>query len=131
MSVIIGIDTHIVIRWDVARTADNRTRRGGHWSQRARVVKMAREAARLAWLNAGSPTASGKVRLSVICRRARQMDTCNIVGGLKPLIDGVFVNGMTPDDTPKHLELGSVTQETNKRWKGAEEVEFVIEQMRH
>lgn len=116
----------IVIPWDVSRTAENTTRRGGHWSQRARVMKSAREVAYLCWVMAGSPEAGCKVRVNVTCRRGRQMDTCNIVGGIKPLLDGVFVKAMTPDDSPRWLELGCVTQVTGKQWRGAEQVEFII-----
>lgn len=117
----------ITVPWDVARTADNRTRRGGHWAQRAKVVKTAREIARNCWQLAGSPTSDVPVRVSVLCRRGRTMDTCNIVGGLKPVLDGVFVKALTPDDTPKWLTLGQVAQETGKQWKGAEEVVLTVE----
>lgn len=71
--------------------------------------------------------AAGKVRVSVITRRGRLMDTCNVVGGLKPLLDGIFVKAMTPDDSPRWLELGSVRQITGKQWRDMPEVELVIE----
>ena len=117
----------IVVPWDVSKTAENKTRRGGHWSQRARIMRQAREAAYFAWLQAVKPVAPGKVRVSVTTRRARVMDVCNIVGGLKPVLDGIFVKAMTPDDGPKWLELGAVTQVSAKQWKGREEVELLIE----
>lgn len=119
----------ITVPWDVAKTADNRTRRGGHWSQRHRVMKQARELARWCWLQADSPKAAGKVRVSLIVRRGRVMDTCNIVGGAKPLLDGLFTNAIVPDDSPKWLELGSVRQESGAVWKGKECVVFVVESL--
>ena len=117
----------LVIPWDVSRTSENRTRRGGHWSQRSRVMKQARELARLIWLEAGSPVSPVAVRVSIISRRGRQMDITNIVGGAKPLLDGIFVRGLTPDDGPKWVELGSVRQENGARYRGNEEVEFIVE----
>ncbi len=120
-------EIRIVIPWDVCRTAENRTRRGGHWAQRAKLMKAARKLAADCWQAAGSPVSAVKVRVSVISRRGRVMDTCNVVGGLKPLLDGVFVKAMTPDDGPKWLELGGVTQITGKQWRDAPEVEFIIE----
>lgn len=117
----------IIVPWDVSRTAENKTRRGGHWAQRAKIMRLARETAHFAWAAAGKPVAAGKVRVSVTTRRARVMDVCNIVGGLKPILDGVFVKAMTPDDGPKWLELGAVTQVSAKQWKGREEVELFIE----
>lgn len=119
----------IVVKWDVSRSADNKTRRGGHWAQRAKIMRLARETAHFYWAAAGKPIAAGKVRVSLICRRGRTMDSANIVGGAKPILDGIFVKAMTPDDSPKYVELGGVTQETGKRWKGAEELELVIEEM--
>jgi hypothetical protein len=120
----------VTVPFDVQRTAENVTRRGGHWSARSRVMRLARELARLCWLDAGRPKAAGKVRVSVVIRRARALDTANAIGALKPLLDGLFVDAITPQDSPKWLEFGGCTQETAKEWKGREEVTFIVEDAR-
>ena len=71
--------------------------------------------------------AAGPVRVSVIIRRARSLDPDGIWAGLKPAIDGIFREGVTPDDSARWIRLGEITQETHNRWLGREEVEFVIE----
>jgi hypothetical protein len=58
----------ITVPWDPARTADNALRRM-HWAARGRLHATARETARLCWLQAGSPRAAGKVRVSLTIRR--------------------------------------------------------------
>lgn len=118
----------IVVPWDVARTADNRTRRL-HWAERSRLNAAAKEAARAAWRLAGSPVSLGPVRASFVIRRARSMDHANALGGAKPAIDGLFVCAITPDDSPRWLEIGGVRQEQHRRWKGREEVEVIVEEI--
>lgn len=99
-----------------------------HWGERARRNTRARELARLAWLAAGGPVAAGPVRVSVIIRRERALDPDNAVSCLKPLIDGIFREGVTPDDSARWIAHGAIVQERGKRWRGREEVEFVIEE---
>jgi len=119
----------IVIPFDPNRTSENRVKSANRFS-RSDLHGTAREVARAAWLAAGKPVATGPVRLSIHCRRGRSMDLGNIVGGCKPLIDGVFVDALTPDDGPKWLQrLGGVTQETGACWKGREEVVFTVEEL--
>lgn len=116
----------ITVPWDVSLTGDNKTRRM-HWAGVRKLSRRARELARMCWLEAGSPRFTGKVRVSILCRRGRQMDSGNIIGGCKPLLDGLFVAAITPDDRPKYVELGGVRQETGKQWQGREEVVFTVE----
>jgi hypothetical protein len=55
------------------------------------------------------------------------MDQANLWGGLKSVMDGLFVRAITPDDSERWVELGSVSQSIGAEWKGREEVEFFIE----
>lgn len=114
----------ITVHIDPNRTALNQRL---HWRERHRRNKCAKETARLAWLAAGGPRVIGQVRVSVIVRRARALDPDNIIGALKPSFDGIFREGVTPDDSARWIQLGEVTQEIDRRWRGREEVEFLIE----
>jgi hypothetical protein len=117
----------ITVPWDVQRTADNVTR-GLHWSGKGRVNRAARELARLCWLEAGAPRAPGKVRVRVLVRRGRVLDTTNAIGGLKPLLDGIFVDALTRSDSARWLEFAGCVQETGARWAGNRaEVVFEVE----
>lgn len=116
----------IVVPWDPNRTSENRVASANRFA-RSHLMKTAKELARMAWLAAGKPTSAVPVRVSVIVRRGRRMDDWNIPGACKPLIDGLFVRGVTPDDGPRWVHLGGVRQETGKRWAGREECEFIIE----
>lgn len=116
----------IVVRFDPARCCENRTRRM-HWAQRSALFRQAKEVARLAWLAAGSPTAAGKVRASFVVRRARSLDVANLLGALKPILDGIFVGAVTPDDGPAFLEIGGLQQVISREWKRWEEVEVIVE----
>jgi hypothetical protein len=98
-----------------------------HWRQRAKRTQAAREAARLAWLAAGSPVSDAPVVLHAILRRARRIDDDNAWGCLKALRDGVFTDGVTPNDSPAWVSMGTLRQQAEKRWKGREEVIFIIQ----
>lgn len=122
----------ITVPFDPMLTSANRDRvnsiRGGF--RKARLHADARATARAAWLAAGSPTMAGKVRVSFVVRRGHSVDLANALGGLKPALDGLFTNAITPDDSPRYLaELGGVQLEIDRRFKGREEVEFVVESL--
>jgi hypothetical protein len=57
------------------------------------------------------------------------MDRDNIRTGLKPLQDGLFKSGITPDDSDRFLAEGEITQETGKRWRAAPEVIVTVEEL--
>lgn len=114
----------ITCRFDVNRCSPNLRQ---HWRVRAKHTKAAREAGRQAWLEAGSPVASGPVRVSLLVRRARKLDQANLWSACKGLLDGVFVGALTPDDGERWVKLGSVTQESGKAWKLREECVLVVE----
>lgn len=120
----------ITVKWDSSKTSANRHRGAsiGRAREWARFQAEARRAARSAWILAGEPRLDCPVRVSLLVRRGRVMDLGNIVGGCKPLMDGIFTNAVTPDDSPKWVaELGGVKQIAGKEWKGKEEVVFIIE----
>lgn len=119
-----GVVIRLVVPFNLQRCSPNRRL---HHMAKARETRAAREAARCAWVAAGSPRLEGKVRVSVIVRRARPLDQANIWAACKGALDGIFVEGVTPDDGPEFVELGRVQQEVGKAWKGAEQVVFVIE----
>lgn len=136
---------HIVVRWDAEKSSENGMPR--HPLMRHRITKAARAAGFAAWVDAGKPQVRVPVRAEVTVRRGRVLDTKNIDGALKPIIDGLFVgllfqtrdpNGrkkfrtrlvpsMLPDDSAKWLSWGETKQETGAKWKGCEEIVFEIE----
>jgi hypothetical protein len=118
----------LIVPWDPHRTSDNSLRRK-HWSVRSGEFKTAKTLARLMWARADWPKAAKKVRASFVIRRGRQMDPANVIGGLKPVIDGLFVCGITPDDNSRWLQIGSVTIETGKQWRDRPEIVVTVEEV--
>jgi hypothetical protein len=124
----------ITVAWDPIKTAANKCRmnsvRGSYrW---AGLNSEAKKVARKAWEEAGSPRIDAPVRVGLVVRRGRSMDLANIWGGVKPLLDGLFTNAITPDDSLKWVaELGGVRLEVARDFKGAEEVTFIIERLAH
>src|SRR5688572_9515766 len=114
----------IIIPVDVNEANPNRFR---SLRQKMRVKRDHIDAAKLCWVKAGRPMSEVKVRVSVIIRRARKLDPDNAIASLKHLIDGIFKDAITKDDSDKYIELGIVSQETNAKYKSSPEVEFVVE----
>lgn len=115
----------IVVPFDIGCLSPNRHL---HHMERARLTKLARGTARLAWMQAGRPQAPGKVRVSMLVRRGRESDQQNLWSAAKAACDGIFCDALTPDDSPRWVEIGSLKQETGKRWSGNRaEVVFEIE----
>ena len=88
------------------------------WRARKRLDDEAKREAHLGWLLAGSPRYSGRVRVSVVRHGSRLVDPFNLLDGLKAVVDGLFTArgcGIVPDDSPRYLELGTVTQAKCKR----------------
>lgn len=115
----------IVVRFDPSRLSLNQRL---HWATRKRRNDAAKAAALFAWAHAGCPVADGPVVVSAIVRRGRTIDNDNAITGLKPALDALFKGAITPDDSTRWVRIGSVTQKTGARWRGAEEVEFIIEE---
>lgn len=101
----------------------------GHWRKLYRIKKAMREAAQWAWVAAGKPVSDVPVRYSILIRRARRIDGDNAIACCKPLIDGLFHKAVTPSDSGRWVTLGTVTQETGKKWKLAPEVVVTIEKL--
>lgn len=102
-----------------------------HWRSRKSRNDVAKRAARYAYLDAGAPSFEEPVRVEIIVRRGREIDADNALSGCKPLIDALFCRrkngeGIIPDDSPRWLELTIPKQEPGARWKGREEVVFLV-----
>jgi hypothetical protein len=118
----------IVVPWDVQRLSPNRR---VHFLARAVLVKAARAAAKLAWLDAGSPFMDGPVEVSLIIRRGRPIDPDNALAGAKSILDQLLTIqhggcGMVEDDSAKFVRYAPVQFETGREWIGREEVVVVI-----
>lgn len=117
----------ITVPYDVQRLSPNLRL---HFHERARRTKVARFLARRAWEQAGSPRATGPVRVSLLVRRGRSIDQQNVWCATKSICDGIFCAGLTPDDAPEWVTLGTVTQEPGRQWRGREEVVLIVEALR-
>ena len=98
-----------------------------HWRARAKLSKLAHQAARVAWICAGSPVIDGPVDVSLIIRRARPIDPINALSGWKSCEDGLFNRrrrgyGVVEDDSAEFVRYAPVVFETGKQWKGREEI---------
>jgi hypothetical protein len=98
-----------------------------HWSQMSRLKANAWQTARACWIEAGKPVASGQVIVHITARRARALDYDNLLSGCKALFDGLFVNAITADDSPKYLRIGHIEQIIKPEYKAAPSVEFIVE----
>jgi hypothetical protein len=114
----------ITVRFDPHRLSLNQRL---HWRERARRNRAVKDVARLAWAQAGRPAFEGPVRVSMLVRRGRQIDSDNAITGTKAARDALFNRAITPDDSPRWVTLGECRQECGKAWKDAPEVVFTIE----
>lgn len=75
-------------------------------------IEEAKHIARTEWIRAGKPQLEGRVRLDIHVVRSSPsfLDEPNIWWGLSGFIDGAFIKGITPDDKPKYLKCGEITQ---------------------
>lgn len=113
----------ITVPIDVGRTSPNARL---HHYERGRRNRAAKDAARLVWIGAGRPTLDCPVIVDVVIRRARALDGDNALAACKPVVDGIFNDGLTPADSPKWVTFGTVTQEVGCQHKGRESVEFLV-----
>ncbi len=100
-----------------------------HWAERNRRNEKAALYAFWAWNHAGCPWVSGPVVVSVHVRRGRIMDDDNLWAGFKPIRDALFKHRITPDDSPRWVTQGTLTQETGRRWVGREECVITVEEV--
>jgi hypothetical protein len=80
------------------------------------------------------PVSRHAVRLHALIRRGRRVDDDNMWGALAPVRDALCNSrkdpagwGVTPDDTPQWVKIGSLEQEIGPQWTGKEEVLLVLE----
>lgn len=115
----------ITVPVDIQRFAQNRHHRD--WRVRASSDKTAKRAGRAAWIAAGQPRADRHCVVHIVVRRAKHLDYFNIHGACKGIIDGVFKDGVTPDDKPEWVSAGRIVQEISREHRGRESVTFIIE----
>lgn len=116
----------LIVPVDVNDANPNRLR---SLRQRMRVTKLHRDTARLIWLRAGKPRSTGPVEIDLIVRRGRRLDQLNIWAAMKHVVDGIFVKGLTPDDSEKWLRPGKVEQQIERRFTYMPEVEIIVRQI--
>ncbi len=106
-----------------------------HWRSEAALKKRWRSLAFLevaSALNSGAMKPfHGRVSVSFVVRRGRKVDADNASssGALKALLDGVVEAGLIADDSLLFCERGSVTQETNRKYKERPEVLVTVEEI--
>lgn len=88
---------------------------GQFWAKRHKDRKRWRWLVRAARLAADAfPTAPlQKARITIVRHGRRQLDTDNLYGGTKLLVDSLVREGFVIDDSPDHIEL-IVTQKLTK-----------------
>lgn len=93
----------------------------------ARIKATMREAAAWAWVGAGKPRARGPVNVTVTVRRGRAIDLDNALASCKPLIDGLFNDAITPDDSIAWIKSYTIKLDVAKKYADQPEVEFLAE----
>jgi hypothetical protein len=100
-----------------------------HRAKRTRIKNDALATARNVWKAAGKPRfTTFPVRVQAIVRRGRVMDEANIIGSTTwaAMIDGIFKDGVTPDDSPRYIQWDRLIQVTGKEWARRPEVVLEI-----
>lgn len=101
----------IVVRFDVAKTSPNAR---SHWRTRHNNNRKAKLAAREAWMIYGMPRSSTPIDVQIILLRSRELDQDNALAACKGIIDGLFKDCITPDDTPAWVTFRPVEQRPHK-----------------
>ena len=91
----------------------NRTLRM-HWAVRRKVFKDIYD--QVFWqVKQARWKGKGSVQISVERRSAVLMDPDNLIGSLKPVIDGLVRAGVMPDDKEEDISFGTIKQVKSKR----------------
>jgi hypothetical protein len=101
----------LVVHFDVSQTTQNARK---HWTGIHRSNKRAKLAAGEAWILAGMPRCNFPVEVRLINCRTRTMDEFNFGGACKGIIDGLFKDRITPDDSPEWVRFLPVEQRPHK-----------------
>ncbi len=112
----------IIVPVDPQQASPNKR---GHWAKLAKVKHHHKETAALCWMAAGRPRSRESVHVEVIIRRGRFIDQDNALACCKALIDGLFKDAITPDDSPTWVKSYTIRQEVGSQWKQHPEVEFI------
>lgn len=115
----------VTVPWDPNRLNPNRVSRC-HWSVPAQRRTGAREAALIGYRQAGCPEINEPVDVLVTVRRGRALDDDNVWAALKAVRDVLFNRALTPSDAPRWVRYLPLVQESAAKWKGREEVLFVV-----
>jgi hypothetical protein len=121
------------IERDLALNAKNRAQRWAYSGNRKEISGqkgLAKLVAVAGWRDAGSPGFhnEGPVEIELEIRRARELDSANVVHAWAPYQDALFCRkregeGITPDDSPKWIpQPPRIRWEIGPEWKGREEV---------
>lgn len=110
----------IVVPFDPQRLSPNLRL---HYHERRRRVKHAREAAKLAWLLAGSPRLNAPALVALTVRRTRRLDPDNALAACKAALDELLSTrdggcGVLPDDSAAWVSYAPVAFETGDRFRG-------------
>lgn len=127
------------VHHDIGQCSQNALR-NKHWTAVHRLTHAARLAGYRAWIDAGGMRYEGKVRVSLVIRRARSLDPANLPGACKGVLDGVLVGihigtkeqrrllpALLPDDSARWVDSVTARQETGKEHKGRETVLVIVE----
>ena len=114
------MSVQIIVPFDVQRLSPNLRI---HYLERAKRVKKAREAARLAWLQAGKPALTQPALVAVTVRRTRRLDPDNALAACKAALDELLSTrnngcGLLPDDSGQWVTYAPIAQETGDRFRG-------------
>jgi hypothetical protein len=116
----------ITILYDLNRLSPNV--RVSHPYEFRRRKRDAQLATRAAWRKAGEPRSEVPVRVNLIVRRAASTDAINRLAAYKWIEDALFNarrcngEGITPDDSPVWVEIGTCREEIDRCWRGREEL---------
>ena len=88
----------------------------------------AKEAAWGAWVAAERPALAGPVRMHYHACRGRELDDDNIIAGCKAIRDELSRLVGLPNDGPRWVRNGEVTQEYGEVWAGHEQVVVTLEE---
>lgn len=101
----------LVVHFDVSQTTQNARK---NWRGIHKANKKAKAAAAEAWIVAGMPRSPVPVDVRLINCRTRTMDEFNFGGACKGIIDGLFKDRITPDDSPEWVHFLAVEQRPDK-----------------
>jgi hypothetical protein len=101
----------LVVHFDVSKTSQNAR---CHFWKIAKWNKSAKLAAAEAWLRGGMPRFDFPVDVRLINCRTRTMDELNFGAACKGVVDGLFKDRVTPDDSPEWVHFLDTEQRPSK-----------------